>query len=70
MQAGHVAVLPLVAVNALHNLWLSPVAVILQVGRRPCLIFDFTWSRLNDVSKLLAPMEVMRFGGALQRILG
>ena len=63
-------VFPLEAVNYLHNLWLSPVAVILQVGRRPRLIFYFTWSGINDVSKRLAPpMEAMRFGGALQSIL-
>ena len=69
VQAGHVTVFPLEAVNYLHNLWLSLVAIILQVGRRPRLIFYFTWSRLNDVSKRLAPIKAMRFGGALQRIL-
>ena len=62
-------VFPLEAVNYLHNLWLSPVAVILQVGRRPRLIFYFTWSGLNEASKRLSPMEAMRFGGALQHIL-
>ena len=69
VQAGHVTVFPLEAVNYLHNLWISPVAVILQVVKRPRLIFYFTWSGINDVSKRLAPMEAMRFGGALQRIL-
>ena len=57
------------AVNYLHNLWFSPVAVTPQVGRRPRLIFDFTWSGLNDISKRLSPMEAMLFGCALQRIL-
>ena len=60
VQAGHVAILPLEAVTSLQNLWLLPVAVIPQVGRRLRLIFDFT---------CLAPMEAMRFGGALIRIL-
>ena len=69
MQTGHVTVFPLEAVNYLHNLWLSPVAFITLVRRRPRLIFYFTWSGLNDVPKRLAPMEAMRFGGALQRIL-
>ena len=55
-QAGHVAVFPLEAVNYLHNLRLSPVGVIPQVGRRPRLIFDFTPSWLNEVSKRLAPI--------------
>ena len=56
VQAGHVTVLPLEAVNYLHKLWLSPVAVIPQVGRRPRLILDFTLSGLNEVSKMLAPI--------------
>ena len=68
-QEGHVAVFPLEAVTALHNLWLSLTAVIPHIGRWLRLIFDFTWSSLNDVSKRLAPTEAMRFGGALQRIL-
>ena len=50
MKTGHVAVFPLEAVTSLQNLSLSPVAVITQVGRRPRLIFDFTWSGINDTS--------------------
>ena len=69
VQAGQMAVFPLEAVNALHNLWLSPVEVIPHVRRRPRPIFDFTWSGLNNISKRLAPMEAMQFGGALQHIL-
>ena len=42
VQAGHVAVLPLEAITALQNMWLSPVAVIPQVRRRQRLILDFT----------------------------
>ena len=69
VQAGHVTVFFLEAVNYFYNLWLSLVAIILQVGRRPRINFYFTWSGLNDVSKRLSPMEAMHFGGALQRIL-
>ena len=69
VQAGHVAVSPLETVTALQNLWLSPVAVTPQVGRRPRLIFYFTWSGLNNIAERLSPMEAMRFGDALQRIL-
>ena len=65
LKVGHVAVYPLRAVTARHNLWLLSVAVIPQVGRSPCLIFDFTWSGLNNIAERLAPMEAMRFGGAL-----
>ena len=69
VQAGHVAVPPLEEVNLIKNLWLLPVAVIPQVGMRLRLIYDFTWSGLNETSKRLSPMEEMRFGGALQCIL-
>ena len=69
MQSGHEAVSPSEAVTALQNMCLSPVAVIPQVRRRPSLIFDFTWSRLNDIAECLSPMEAMCFGGALLRIL-
>ena len=69
VQSGHVAIFPLEEVNALCNLCIPLVAVIPQVGRRPRLIFYFTWSGLNEASKFLSPTEAMRFGGALQRIL-
>ena len=65
VQAGHVAVFHLEAVTSLQNLWLSPIAVTPQMGRRPRLIFDFTWSGINNISERLAPMEAMRFRGAL-----
>ena len=42
VQAGHVAVFPLEAATALHNLWFLPFVVTSQVGRRPRLTFDFT----------------------------
>ena len=63
------AIYPLEAVDALQNLWISPVAVIPQLGRHLRLIFDFTWSGLYEAKKRLSPMEVMCFGGVLQRIL-
>ena len=63
------AVFSLEAVNYLQKLWLSPIVVIPQVGRRPRLIIDFTWSGINDIAECLAPMEAMCFGGALLLIL-
>ena len=39
------------------------------MGRIPRLIFDFTWSGINDIAERLSLMEAMRFGGALLRIL-
>ena len=65
VQAGHVSVFPLKAVISLQNLWLLPIAVTPQVGRRLRPIFDFTWSGLNDIAESLAPIEEIRFGGAL-----
>ena len=62
VQAGHMAVLPLEAVTSLQNLWLLSVAVTLQVGRRLCLIFDFTWIGQNNTAECLSPIEEMRFG--------
>ena len=69
VQVGHVAISPLEEVKSLQNLWLSPVALITEVGRRPCLFFDFTWIWLNKATKRVSPMEAIRFGGTLQRIL-
>ena len=69
VQAGHLENFPLEAVTSLQNLWLLPVAVISQVGRRLHLIFDFTLSGLNDIAERLSPMDVMHFGGALLCIL-
>ena len=62
-------VFPLEEVTYLKHLWLLPVTVIPQVGRRPLMIYDFIWIGINKTSKCLAPAEAMRFGGALQRIL-
>ena len=42
------------------KLWLSPLAAIPQQGRKPRLIYDFSWSGLNDA---------MRFGKALYRVI-
>ena len=55
VQAGHVFVFPLTAVRNLPKLWLTPVAVILQVGRWPHLISDFTYSGLNKAIIREAP---------------
>ena len=69
VQAGHVAVFHLYMFMALPNLWISPIAVISQVGRRLHLIFDLTWSGINKATTRLAHMGAMRFRSALHRIL-
>ena len=47
-RAGHIALFPLRAVRHLPKLWLSPLAAIPQQGRKPRLIYDFSWSGLNE----------------------
>ena len=47
-QAGHIALFPLKAVRNLPKLWLSPLAAIPQRGRKPRLIYDFSWGGLNN----------------------
>ena len=38
-------------------------------GKNPAPYYDFTQSRLNNIAERLSPMEAMRFGDALHRIL-
>ena len=47
-QAGHIALFPLRAVRHLPKLWLSPLAAIPQRGRKPRIIYDSSWSGLNN----------------------
>ena len=54
-QAGHIALFPLRAVRHLPKLWLSPLAAIPQRGRKPRLIYDFSWSGLNNTVTQVAP---------------
>ena len=56
VQVGHVSVFPLDTFMSLHNLWLSPILVIPQLGQRRCLIFDFIWSGLNKEMRRLDSM--------------
>ena len=67
-QAGHIAI-PLRAVCHLSKLWLSPLAAILQRGRKPRLIYDFSWSGINKVVTQVAHKEAMRFEKARYRVI-
>ena len=53
----------------LSGLHISPPGVVPQQDRRPRWIYDYTWSKVNKDSLPLAPLEAMRFGHALDRIL-
>ena len=69
VQAGHIVVFLVDAVLYPPKLWLSPVSTIPQVGRRSRLIFEFTWSGLNESTARETPKEVMSFGGTLRCII-
>ena len=69
VQDEHISIFPWEAIVVLPNLWISLLAIIPQVGRRPRLIYDFTSNRLNANDKHLAPMEAMRFSGMIQRCI-
>ena len=69
VQAGHITVFLWEAIASLPKLWLSPVSIITHMVRRPLIVYDFTWSGLNAATKCLSPMESMRFGRTLWRIL-
>ena len=68
-QAGHISLFPLIAVHHLPKLWLSPLATIPQRGRKPRLIYDFSWSGLNDAVTQVADKKAMRFGKSLYRVI-
>ena len=69
VQAGHVAIFPLLDNRDLPKLWLSPISVIPQVGRHPWFILDLTWISLNKPTDRKDPKEVMWVGGILHRII-
>ena len=68
-QQGYWTVLPLTTVLDWQNLRLSPLDVVPQRNRRPRLIVDNTFSRVNDETVRLAPPEAMQIGRTLQRVL-
>ena len=68
-QAVHITLPPLRAVRHLPRLWLSPLAAILQRGRKPRLIYDFSWSGLNKAVTQVAHKEAIRFGKSLYRVI-
>ena len=68
-QAGHIALFQLRVVRYFPKLWLSPLAATPQRGRKPRLIYDFSWSGLNNAVTQVAHKEAMRFGKALYRVI-
>ena len=68
-RADHIALFPLRAVRHLPRIWLSPLAAIPQQGRKPRLVYDFSWSGLNKAVTQVAHKEAMRFGKALYGVI-
>ena len=68
-RAGHTALFPLRVVCHLSRIWLSPLTSIPQRGRKPRLIYDFSWSCLNEAVSQAAHKEAMRFRKALYRVI-
>jgi hypothetical protein len=67
-EQGYWVVLPYSLARQLANLRLSPLGVVPQRDRRPRLIVDYTFSRVNADTVPMAPREAMQFGRALQRV--
>ena len=51
------------------GIWLSPLVYVLQMGIKPRLVYDFSWSGLNSKVLQEAPKEAMRFGRALHNLI-
>jgi hypothetical protein len=66
---GHICLLPWSLAQNLPNLRLSPVGSIPQSGRRPRIIYNYTWSGTNRAIATQDNPEAMQFGGALYRLL-
>ena len=66
---GQWIVLPARVARTLPHLRVSPPGVVPQRERRPRWICDYSWSKVNDDTLLLAAAESMQFGQALDRIL-
>lgn len=62
-------VLPLQALPLIPGIQISPLGVVPQRDRRPRVIVDFTWSKINQATPPIAPNAAMQFGRVLPRIL-
>ena len=62
-------VLPYHLLRHIPNLRISPMGVVPQNDRRPRPIVDYSFSGVNQDTRLLAPREAMQFGRALERLI-
>ena len=68
-RAGHISLFPLRAVLHLPRLWISPIAAISQQGRKTCLVYDFSWSEINEAITQVSHKEAMLFGKAIYIVI-
>ena len=66
---GMFIVLPYHLVRSLPPLRISPLGCVPQRERRPRIINDYTYSKVNQDTLKLAPPEAMQWGRTLHRIL-
>ena len=62
-------VLPYKLIKDLHGLRLTPPGVVSQRERRTKFICNYSFSDINENTVPIAPMEAMKFGHALDRII-
>ena len=69
IDQGFWIVLPCDQVKHLPGLRLSPMGVVPQCDRRPRVVIDHSWFKVNAATEPFPMPEVMQFGGTLPRIL-
>ena len=67
--AVHIALFTLQAVRHLPRIFISPLAAIPQRGRKPRLVYDFSWSGLNEAVTQVAHKEAMHFRKSIYRLI-
>ena len=66
---GNIVVLPWANAGDLPGLWLSLLGIITQEGRRPLIIYYYTWNYLNASVLRQSPAEAMQFTHSLLKLL-
>jgi hypothetical protein len=69
IEAGQWLALPYSVVRHLPNLWISPTGVVPQRDRRPWIIVDYSFYKVNQSILSVAP-DSMQFGHATLCSLG
>ena len=69
LRDGNVAMFNLADFKHLQGLWLPPLVVIPQVGRKPCIIYNFSWIFLKEHVKQAATKQAIRFEKVLHCLL-